>query len=237
MNARQRWIVALSPDGAARTVAEKTAEAFREQLAPEACSIFDPRVYREGYKKLLKGQDEEMVVDLLNQSFAVHCFDFGATHCLVGALCPITLFTLNLLRKHGVVTLHWFYEDFRRATYWRDILPGYDHFLAIQRGPLPSACRAASTEFHLLPTAGTAADIAMEKRERCFDIAFIGIPSPYRITVLEALASSGMSVACGGEGWGAYRGILQKTCSQRAGYREWSPAATSPGQKSASTSR
>ncbi len=209
MNVSQRWIIALSPDGAARAVAEKTASAFREILGPDSCMVFDPRPYREGYKKLLRQPDETMVADLINQSLAVSCFDFGATHCLVCALCPVTLFTLNLFRKRGIVTLHWFYEDFRRAAYWQEVLPGYNHFCAIQRGPLPSACESAHSRFHLLPTAGLSPDAVPEPENRCFDVSFVGIPSPYRIEVLEALASTGMSIACGGEGWDGYRGILQ----------------------------
>ena len=210
MNAPQRWIIALSPDGAARAVSEKTAAAFREILGTDSCLVFDPRPYRDGYKKLLKQPDETMVADLVNQSLAVSCFDFGATHCLVGALCPVTLFTLNLFRKRGIVTVHWFYEDFRRAGYWQEVLPGYDHFCAIQRGPLPSACAAAHSRFHFLPTAGLSPDTIPEPVERCFDVSFVGVPSPYRIEVLEALAAAGLSVACGGEGWENYRGILQE---------------------------
>ena len=46
--------------------------------------------------------------------------------------------------------------------------------------------------------------------ERHYDAAFIGIPSPYRIAVLEKLAAAGFSLAVAGEGWRSYRGILQK---------------------------
>jgi hypothetical protein len=205
-----RWVVALSPDGGARAVAEKTAVAFRDLLGSDSCRVFDSRTYRDGYKKLLRQPDDQMVVDLLNQSLAVSCFDFQATHCLVGALCPATLFTLNLLRKHGITTVHWLYEDFRRAVYWKEVLSGYDHFCAIQRGPLPAACGEAGVSYHFLPTAGLTAELPLPEHPRLYDIGFVGIPSDYRISVLEGLSAAGLSVACGGEGWGGYRGILKK---------------------------
>ena len=205
----QRWLLALSPDGAARAVSAQVAKAFALRLA-DACKTFDTRSHRDAYSRLLKQSDDELTVDLINQSLIVSCLDFHATHLLVLALAPVTLFSLNLLRSYGVTTLHWFYEDFRRATYWRDCIAGYDHFCAVQRGPVEQACASNGAAFHFLPTACTVPDALPTIGERNYDVAFIGLPSPYRIAVLEKLVRAGFTTAIAGEGWHAYRGILQK---------------------------
>jgi hypothetical protein len=105
--------------------------------------------------------------------------------------------------------VHWFFEDFRRATYWLDVVRGYDHFCAIQRGPIPDACRTSGATYHFLPTACCTAELKECGAARMYDVAFIGILSPYRIALLEALAAKGFRLAIGGTGWGAYRGPLR----------------------------
>jgi hypothetical protein len=204
-----RWFIVLSPDGAARTVSDRVASTFKERFG-DRCKNFTTRGYHDGFARLLKRTDDDMTVDLLNQTLIVSCLDFHATHMLVCALAPVTVFSLNLLRSYGVTTIHWFYEDFRRALYWRDCLPGYDHFCAIQRGPIKEACAAGGTNYHFLPTAGTVPGGSQQSTDRPVDVAFIGIPSPYRIAVLESLMQAGFSLAVAGEGWRSYRGALDK---------------------------
>lgn len=208
---RQRWFIVLSPDGAARMISLHCAKAFEERFGAD-CKKFDSLQYRSAFSQLQKSENHEMTVDLLNQSLIVSCLDFSATHVLVMALSPVTVFSLNLLRKQGIKTIHWFYEDYQRAVYWKDVLTGYDHFCAIQRGPIPDACRASGAEYHFLPTA-TSLDSAanVSHADRRFDVGFIGIPSPYRIAVLESLALKGLSISIAGSGWNVYRGILQKS--------------------------
>ena len=150
-----------------------------------------------------------MAVDLFNQTFAVTCLDFQPTHCLVAALAPVTLFTLQLLKKYGIITTHWFFEDYRKATYWESVVTGYDHFFAIQRGPIEAACAASGATYHFLPTACSCADLPFTSSPRPYDSVFIGIPSSYRVAVLEALARNGTKLAIAGSGWQAYRGILE----------------------------
>ena len=153
-----------------------------------------------------------MVVDLLNQALIVQCLDFEATHLLVLALAPIPRFTLNLLRRHGMVTLHWFFEDFRVVKYWKEIVPCYDHFLAIQRGPLEEACLESRSHYHYLPTAFMLTPRPQVKawQERTEGIAFIGFPSAYRIEVLETLVKAALPLKIAGAGWEKYRGPLEQ---------------------------
>jgi hypothetical protein len=218
----QRWFIALSPDGAARHVGNGIAKAFERQCG-ERCKTFDSLAYRQAFTRMLSQRDDDMTADLINQSLVVSCLDFQATHVLVTALAPVTLFSLNLLRKYHVVTVHWFFEDFRRAPYWTDVARGYDHFCAIQRGPIETFCRTQGIRYHFLPTAcstkAAASDTAADNRT-C-DIAFVGIPSAYRISALERFAASGFSLAIAGSGWKSYHGALDPHIVRR----EWTDSA------------
>jgi hypothetical protein len=206
-----RWVVVLPPEGAARTAGESLWAAFGQALPPARRKLFDTRIYLDGFDRLLKDPSDDMVVDLLNQSLVVQCLDFRSTHVLVLALSPVTAFAANLLKRNGMVTLHWFYEDFRQAKYWRDVLPAYTHFLAIQRGPVEEACREHGVRYRYLPTAST---LPLERPPRAWaerggGIVFVGFPSQYRVKVLEAVAAAGLPLTVAGAGWDRYRGPLQ----------------------------
>jgi hypothetical protein len=218
----QRWCIALSPDGAARTVSADIAKICASEIG-DRCKIFDTFAYRSAFARLVMQTDDNLVADLLNQSLIVSCLDFKATHLLVTALAPVTLFALNLLRSYGVTTIHWFFEDFRRVPYWSDVVEGYDHFCAIQRGPIESYCRKKNIHFHFLPTASGLPQTVDSGNERPYDIVFIGIPSKYRIHCLEKCAAQGYSLAIGGSGWKSYRGPLEKNIVSG----EWIDAAAS----------
>ncbi len=206
-----KWLMVLPPEGAARQVGEMAWDALCGLLPPERRKLFDIKPYLDGFDKLLKNPTDDMVVDLANQSLVVQCLDFQATHLLVLALAPITAFTVGLLRRNGVITAHWFYEDFRQAKYWSAVVPAYQHFLAIQRGPVEEACRVAGTRFHYLPTAAMLPPRASVRpwRERPDGIAFIGFPSAYRVEVLEAIVREGLPLRIAGAGWEKYRGPLE----------------------------
>jgi hypothetical protein len=202
----------LSPQGAARAVGEESIKALVQCAGADAVKIFDSRTYQKAFASLLSKPDETMVVDLLNHALVVQCLDFKTTHLLVLALCPVTLFTLNLLRNQGITTTHWFYEDYRQALYWKTVLPGYHYFFAIQKGPLVHACAAQKTRYVFLPTAASSAMAVVRPAGSAAgaDVAFIGIPSPYRIGILEFLALQGIRLAIAGSGWNSYRGLLEQ---------------------------
>jgi hypothetical protein len=211
MTTNDRWMLVLPPDGAARSVALKAADAFKKKAGQDFFKCFDSLTYFQAFSKLLREPDENLIVDLLNQSLVVACLDFGTNHLITAALSPVTLFTLNLLRKQNISTSHWFYEDFRRALYWKDVICGYDHFCTIQKGEFPQICKNSGTRYHFLPTATTFSDNECQHSQiDLYDIAFIGIPSSYRVNVLEKIYSSGFSLAIAGSGWGSYRGPLEK---------------------------
>jgi hypothetical protein len=207
----KKWMVVIPPEGAARQVGEKAWEALCAILPPSDRKLFDTKPYMDAFDRLLKNPADDMVVDLMNQALVVQCLDFRATHVLVVALSPVTRFTIDLLRRDGIVPLHWFIEDFREAKYWKDVLPAYGHFLAIQRGPREAACAEAGVRYAYMPTAAILKPRPSVKawKERAEGIAFIGFPSKYRIEVLEALAKEGLPLKVAGLGWEKYRGPLE----------------------------
>jgi hypothetical protein len=206
-----KWMVVLPPEGAARQVGEKAWETLGGLLPAPDRKLFDTKTYLDVFDRLLKDPADNMVVDLANQALIVQAMDFGATHMLVVALSPVTRFTADLLKRRGLRMLHWFIEDYRLAKYWRDVLPGYSDFLAIQRGPVERACAEAGVRYAYVPTAPILRPRESVKswRERGEIIAFIGFPSKYRVEVLEAMAREGLPLKIAGLGWEKYRGPLE----------------------------
>jgi hypothetical protein len=215
----KKWMVVIPPEGAgaARQVGEKAWETLCAMLPPSDRKLFDTKPYLDAFDRMLKNPADDMVVDLMNQALVVQCLDFRATHVLVVALSPVTRFTVDLLRRDGIVPLHWFIEDFREAKYWKDVLPAYGHFLAIQRGPLEAACAEAGVRYAYMPTAAILKPRPSVKawKERPEGIAFIGFPSKYRVDVLEALAREGLPLKVAGLGWEKYRGPLESHLTGR----------------------
>ncbi|MBF0432181.1 MAG: glycosyltransferase [Fibrobacteria bacterium] len=212
-----KWIIVLPPEGAARLAGEQLIPAFNNVVGSENVKTFDSLTYRSAFTSLLKETDHNMIADLLNQSLFVQCIDFGATHVLVLALSPVTLFTLNLLKKQSIVTVHWFYEDYREAVYWRDVVSGYNHFIGIQQTEVKNVCQSNGVMFHFLPPA---ADLMpampiLPAERKIADVAFIGIPSQYRINILEQLAEGGITLIIGGSQWDTYQGPLDKFIVKR----------------------
>ncbi len=205
----------LPPVGGSRQATKHLLEACKNSPSLETIHEFDCHKYHSAFATLLKTPDEDMIVDLLNQSLVVQCLQHSITHLFVPALCPLTRFTLELLFKQGMTTIHWFIEDYRRATYLKDVLPGYSHCIAIQRGPIPQWCLQSNTHYCYLPTAASGESIkgyeTNKAAQKSLDIAFVGLPSTYRITILERLCSQGFSLAIAGEGWNKYKGPLVKS--------------------------
>lgn len=214
MSRRPRaWFIVVPPDGAAREAGFETVAAFEAVLGKDSCKTFDSKKYLDFFVRQLKQPQETLVVDLFNHALAVQCLESGSGNCLVCALSPVTLFTLNLLRAQSVKTCHWFYEDFRKAQYWKFVVSGYDHFFAIQKGPIPDACGSSGCAYSFLPTAaGSSCCVpygGAGPADRKNDVVFVGIPSAYRIETLEFLAQQGFSCAIAGLGWDRYNGPLK----------------------------
>jgi hypothetical protein len=213
--ATMRWIVVIPPDGAARTVALNTLNALALETGSDNVKSFDCRTYLNAFKNLLKTPDENMTVDLMNQSLLTATLDFGANFVLTGALSPVTLFILNLLKKQNITTIHWFYEDYHRAGYWKDVISGYSHFCAIQKGVLEKVCLQNNSTYHFLNTALSFEPHPDPHTARKYHIGFVGIPSTYRIHILEKIVAAGFTCAIAGSGWDLYDGSLNNCIVNR----------------------
>ena len=204
------WFLLIPPEGGARQAATSLLNAFKNKIPASSFHFFDCKKYISGFNTMLNKPDDDMVVDLLNHSLIVQCLQYEITHLLVPALCPIPLFTLNLLKKQNITTIHLFIEDYRRATYWKEIIPGYSWFLAVQKGPIREICEKSSCNFSYLPTAASEKSIKLKQQNvnKKADVSFVGFPSTYRIEFLEFLLSKNISLAIAGEGWNTYKGPL-----------------------------
>lgn len=219
----RKWMVVIPPSGAARTQGLSIARTLG-QLSNELGSseVVDSRSYLDALPRLLRNpQDQDLVVDLFNQTLLCKILEKHCNRLLVPALAPVSAYYLQLLRNQRVRTTHWFFEDYRQATYWEEVFPAYDLFCAIQRGPVERACRSRCQPYLYLPnaTAYTPPTEIPTWHERTYDLCFVGLPSTHRIGHLETLQHSGLSLAVAGQGWENYHGPLQQ-CIVQAG---WTP--------------
>lgn len=211
----QSWLFLLPVKGASREASISLFNELEKQISPGKITTFDTENYLKAYRSMLKHDDGEISVDIMNQSIVVSALQHDATHIFVPALAPVTLFTLQLLKKINIKTIHWFIEDFRRAEYWRSVLPGYTTFLAVQKGPVKDTCQELGIQYKFLPTAVSVSPLQEEpplsNNNNKTDCAFIGIPSEYRVHFLEDLYRKGLSLKIAGEGWNRYNGILKSS--------------------------
>ena len=208
-----RWCVVLPPHGAARLVGLQILSVMQQMKQIQSVTAFDCNTYLSAFDKMFKIPSDDMAVDLMGNALVTSCFDKQIDAVLVLALSPVTLFVLNIFKKNSVKTVHWFYEDFAKAKYWNEVVGGYDLFCAIQHGPIETECAAAGSQYLFLPTAtnlGFKPPVTIPE----YDVSFIGIPSAYRIAILESLANAGVSLTIAGEGWSSYTGSLQKYIRQ-----------------------
>ncbi len=207
------WLFLLPIKGASREAALSLYGEMEKLISPGKITIFDTENYLKAYRSMLKNDDGEISVDIMNQSIVVSALQHDITHLFVPALAPVTLFTLQLLKKNNIHTIHWFIEDFRRAEYWRSVLPGYSTFIAVQKGPVKDACKELNIQYEFIPTAVSVLPLKdsypLNHKTKNADCAFIGIPSEYRIHFLEELYQKGVSLNIAGEGWNRYNGILK----------------------------
>jgi len=204
-----RWFIAKPYSGAARKVGEWFLDAFEQGNPQHQCHSFDTQKYIQFFRQSLKMPTDDMVIDLMNQALLTQCFDFQPEYVFVPALAPVSAFVLAILRKNGIKTIHWFFEDYRRADYWEQVVASYDYFAALQRGPVEKRCHELQVNYSFLLPASNP-DIHIQKGiEKDIDMLFVGIPSTYRVHVLEQVASVCPRLLIAGEGWERYSGPLQ----------------------------
>lgn len=196
-------MVALSPMGAARAYGLRVIAELQKKLGTEQVKVFDFGKWEGLIAGVLAAGQEDYVPDFLGQAFLTQVVAHKVKALLVLPLCPLNAYYLRLVRGLGVRAVHWFYEDWRVAQYWRDIAGEYDLFLGVQKGSLPSMVASRGGSYGYLPLGlaeGCGGGVAPS--ERPYDFVFVGVASSYRIAILNALASYGYVVLVAGESWG-----------------------------------
>ena len=211
-----KWFLVLPPQGAARSVFQSLVVEFSDLVGKMNCVLFDCQSAEQFLGSSLAHpltSHPDLHTDFLNHLLVVQALDQECTHLLAGALAPISLFSLKLLQKYGVHNSLWFYEDYQRVGYYQEVLQGYNNFFAIQQGKLPQECLYQGTNYHYLPVATQLASptpsLNFSHQARTIPCLFLGVPSPYRIEVLEYIYQAGIPIKIAGAGWASYQGILK----------------------------
>jgi spore maturation protein CgeB len=141
---------------------------------------------------------------------------------LAMAQAPLLPPVLDEIGRRGVLRAFWFVEDHRLFPYWRDVLPAYDHFFAIQQGAfLAETAGAGGGAVHYLPCAadpGVHAPLLLDAAERAelgAPVAFVGAGYRNRRLAFRPLLDLGLRI-WGSEWAGA--GAVEEAV-QRAGAR------------------
>ncbi len=202
----RKWGVFVPPSGAAREVMISVVRTM-DSLA-ESISIVDSGAYQKTIEAMMAPQSIDMAVDIWNQNWVCKALEEQWTHILVGALTPISVHTQKLLKLLGITSVHWFYEDFRKVDHWKYNASYYDLYCCVQREPLTSLLGPA---YRFLPTAADsipdATILPFDKKQ--FDLAFVGMPTPYRVEVIEQLIATGFKIAVAGPEWKQYPSIAE----------------------------
>jgi len=159
-----------------------------------------------------KAERLRKISEQLNLSALRRVAEFKPDLVLVMALAPVGPWFIDQAKHLGVVTAHWYIENFRYypanplVPKWQTIAPCYDYFFTIQKGEYFEALKSiGQVHCHYLPTGcnprvhsplrdPTAADPGLSA-----DIAFIGSPYPNRVALFQDLHE--FDLALWGPGW------------------------------------
>lgn len=180
------------PEGAARSLSWELSKCWQTFLGAGEVLELDSKTSIEGFGKILKKEYQDLDFDLWIQNVLAKVIENQVECVFLPALAPANPYLLKLLGQIGVKRAHWFFEDFRRATYWThwkglvDWEWGVQEHAPTEMSFLPNACWGNKVN---LPTTFT------------FEYGFVGIPSPYRVQAIEVLAKKGQRVGVWGPGW------------------------------------
>ncbi|MFH0921631.1 MAG: glycosyltransferase, partial [Fibrobacterota bacterium] len=166
--------------------------------------VFDCGKYKDAYKKLVTAPDDNLVIDLFNQSLVVKALEEKADAVLVLALAPVTAFTVQILKNAGIKTLHYFCEDLRAEEHWRPIIGVYDFFFVIQKDPWLKELRGLNPNTFYCPNGAPLEHMNDGTLPREHDTVFVGAPYQNRILFLEKLSAMGVDFRIWGWGWDQY---------------------------------
>jgi len=210
-----RWMLVIPPLGMARTQGLAVVQAFRQELS-DGVSIFDCQEVLHKIHSSVRSEEDVEVLDWMNQNLLVRALEQKISHLLCLSSAPVDPHYLQLLQAQGIKTIHWLYEDARIADYWIAVLTGYNFFCSSQHGNVERVCVEQGTNYYWLPLGAVESPKATLSlwHSRPLDLVFVGACSPYRVQVLERLATAGLVLGICGEGWGDHKGLLQHSVIQ-----------------------
>lgn len=213
---RQRILIILPLRGGALTVGVHFADAL-STLPGVELSILASGPLHNLYEKAFRhiGDNTERqraVVEHINLAAMGRVVEFKPDLVLVMALSPVSPWFIENAKQLGVLTAHWYIENFRYAPIdpvippWQAVAPIYDYFFTIQRGEFFEALKARGVRrYHYLPTACNprihhrVKDKSAVEPRYCSDISFVGSVYPNRITLFKGLSE--FPIALWGPGW------------------------------------
>jgi spore maturation protein CgeB len=120
---------------------------------------------------------------------------------LAMAQAPLDAAVLAEIGRRGALRALWFVEDHRLFQYWRDVVPGYDYFFAVQQGEvLAEARRRSSAHVAYLPCAADPAFhrplslTSAEREELGAPVGFVGAGYRNRRIVFRSLLDLGLRI-------------------------------------------
>ncbi len=161
---------------------------------------FDCGRYKEAYARMTTG-DNNLVIDLYNQSLVVRALEEKVDAVLVMALAPITAFTIQILKNAGIKTLHYFCEDLRSKEHWEQVIKVYDYFFIIQKDPWLKEMKKFNRHTYYIPNGAPLEYTAVSGTHKEHDVVFIGAPYPNRIQFFEKLCRMNIDFLVWGWGW------------------------------------
>ncbi len=199
------WAAIVPPEGGARDFTLAFLRELEKQLV-NPLYVFDAKLEIENIAKEFTGFSEEKRWELFDQRLVCFVLETGAEILYTGGLAPVSAYSLRLLKRAGVFFVHHFCEDFRRATYYKQIVASYDLILTLQKEPLLKEIQNAGSTGFYLPNGAPELYFPTEVSRR--GVSFVGIPTPWRIYCLEMLHREGVPLTLAGQGWSEVAGDL-----------------------------
>jgi spore maturation protein CgeB len=194
----KKIMVVLPGKGGSRSLGENLVFALNSM--GHKAIVFDCGKYKEAFSRMTTG-DNNLVIDLYNQSLVVRALEEKVDAVLVIALAPITAFTIQMLKNAGIKTLHYFCEDLRSEEFWKPVIKVYDYFFIIQKDPWLKEVKKLNRHTYYIPNGAPLEYVGAGSAPREHDVVFVGAPYQNRIQFFEKLSKMRLNFLVWGWGW------------------------------------
>jgi spore maturation protein CgeB len=219
---KTRVLLVLPLDGGSLIVGMHVADALNSMKNIQLDLVATQSLYNLYEKSFnyIEDMDERRrtIIEHINLAAMGKVVGFKPDLVLVMALAPITPWFVENTRQLGVVTAHWYVENYRyyplnpMIPSWQIVAPSYDYFFTIQKGDFHKDLRKLGVKnCRYLPTACNP-KIHKKLGERAgldptysSDICFVGFHYPNRVALFKSLRE--FDIALWGPGWSEISGL------------------------------